>query len=73
MQDAAGMVQAAFDQKDMDALASLCAYPLTYSDQSGSSARFAAERSCVPSERRLYSLTACGTQCSPQTPPRRRP
>ena len=37
MQDAAGMVQAAFDQKDMDALASLCAYPLTYSDQSGSS------------------------------------
>ena len=37
MQDAAGKVQAAFDQKDMDALASLCAYPLTYSDQSGSS------------------------------------
>ncbi len=35
MRDAAGAVQDAFDRKDMKKLASLCAYPLTFSDGSG--------------------------------------
>ena len=37
MRDAAGQVQKAFDEKDLDTLASLCHYPLTVVDQNGSS------------------------------------
>ena len=35
MRDAAGDVQAAFDQQDLKKLASLCAYPLTFTDADG--------------------------------------
>lgn len=44
MRTAAAQVQKAFDEKDLDGLASLCSYPLTFIDQYGSSSQIKSQK-----------------------------
>ena len=47
MRDAAGEVQKAFSEKDLEALAKKCAYPLTLVDQNGASSQIKSRKALI--------------------------